>query len=162
MDRTRTLLRYVRISTTVFFAVLSVLLIVLWVRSYWWSDACLGGFHKYLYYIDSLRGGMALSVFDPSDEEVVVIRSFKTVSDPVTESMKKRLHALGAPPWLSVWGFDWWFAASGFAISMPHWFAVLLTGLLAALPWIKLRFSLRTMLIGMTLIAVICGAIAMM
>ena len=132
------------------------------VRSHSRRDECLGGFHEYLFAIDSLRGGIGFTIFDPSDEDIVVSPNFKTVSDPVTEFMMVRFHGFDAPPLLSALGFGWQFAASGFAISMPHWIVVLLSATLAALPWIKWRFSLRTLLIGMTLVAVVCGAIAMM
>jgi hypothetical protein len=47
----------------------------------------------------------------------------------------------------------------GFFVIVPHWFLVLLTGALAALPWIKrpYRFSFRTLLIAMTVLAVFLG-----
>lgn len=43
--------------------------------------------------------------------------------------------------------------------SVPFWAIVLTIALAAGLPWIQLRFSLRTLLIGMTLVAVILGLI---
>ena len=42
-------------------------------------------------------------------------------------------------------------------ISVPLWLAALASCLLAAIPWLPWRFSLRTMLIGMTLVAVGAG-----
>jgi hypothetical protein len=45
-----------------------------------------------------------------------------------------------------------------FAI-VPHWFVTLLFIALAAIAWIPGRFSLRTLLIAMTLVAVVLGLI---
>jgi hypothetical protein len=42
-------------------------------------------------------------------------------------------------------------------VVFPHWFPALLAAVLAASPWIKWRFSVRTLLIGMTIIAAILG-----
>jgi hypothetical protein len=46
------------------------------------------------------------------------------------------------------------------ALIISHWFAAVMTTVFAALPWIKWRYSLRTLLIGMTLMVAILGAIA--
>jgi hypothetical protein len=43
---------------------------------------------------------------------------------------------------------------------LPHWFVALLFAALAALPWIRPTFSLRTLLIATTLIAVLLGLVA--
>jgi hypothetical protein len=51
----------------------------------------------------------------------------------------------------------------GVHVTFPYWLAVILSGGVAALaasPWFKCRFSLRTLLIAMTLVAVVLGAIA--
>ena len=48
-------------------------------------------------------------------------------------------------------------------IMVPHWFLILLSALLAYVPWLRFwstRFSLRTLLIVTTLIAVGLGLIA--
>ena len=48
-----------------------------------------------------------------------------------------------------------------FWVPFSSWFLVLFTGTLAAVPWIKWRFNLRTMLIGITIVALVLGAFAM-
>ena len=45
------------------------------------------------------------------------------------------------------------------AVVVPHWVPLLLAATLAAASWIRWRFSLRTLLIGMTLVAVLLGAV---
>jgi hypothetical protein len=60
----------------------------------------------------------------------------------------------GAPiPARPAWGVDLK------AVRVPYWFASSLSILLATLPWFYWRFSLRTLLIGTTLVAVVLGLI---
>jgi hypothetical protein len=40
-------------------------------------------------------------------------------------------------------------------IALPYWLIVVLFAPLAAVPWLRLRFSLRTMLIATTLVSVV-------
>jgi len=41
----------------------------------------------------------------------------------------------------------------GFQVGIPYWLLLLGTAALAALPWLRWRFSLRTLLIATTLVA---------
>jgi hypothetical protein len=45
------------------------------------------------------------------------------------------------------------------AFRFPFWFPVVITAALAAAPWLRCRFSLRTMLIATTMLAALLGAI---
>jgi len=44
-------------------------------------------------------------------------------------------------------------------LTLPHWLMALLSASLASVPWISQRFSLRTLLIATTLIAVVLGLV---
>jgi hypothetical protein len=57
-------------------------------------------------------------------------------------------------------GFLFMRDSSEFAVGMPHWFPIILSAAIAAIPWAKRRFSLRTLLIATTLVAVVLGLIA--
>jgi hypothetical protein len=46
-----------------------------------------------------------------------------------------------------------------YLLMFPHWFLVLLSAAFATAPWIRWRFSLRTLLIATTLVAVVLGLI---
>jgi hypothetical protein len=48
---------------------------------------------------------------------------------------------------------------SGRLVRTPHWLPILLSAALVAAPWLRWRFSLRTLLIATTLVAVVLGAI---
>ena len=45
------------------------------------------------------------------------------------------------------------------AFRFPYWFAAFILGMIAELPWLHWRFSLRTLLIATTLAAVVLGLI---
>jgi hypothetical protein len=57
--------------------------------------------------------------------------------------------------------FQWSFSPNRRVIAIPHWFGVLVLAVLCVLtsPLIRWRFSLRTLLIATTLIAVLLGAV---
>ena len=156
MDRAR-ILRGLRIVATVVCLVVCGLLIVLWVRSYWWRD------------VVEWRGGRSIGIVSlDAHLELAIYASpwnraeangrrsssyYERWGDSITQLLNaRRLN----------FGFDCRHNQSQTYFATPHWFPVLLSATLAALPWIKWRFSLRTMLTGMTLVAVVCGAIAMM
>ncbi len=64
-------------------------------------------------------------------------------------------------PFLAALGFRVGDGVLRSEIVVPHWFLVLLSAAFAAAPWIRWsnRFSLRALLIGTTIVAVLLGAI---
>ena len=60
---------------------------------------------------------------------------------------------------MNMFGFGIHKARGTDTIMMPYWFLVLLSAVFAAAPWIRHQFSLRTLLIATTLIAVLLGLI---
>jgi hypothetical protein len=83
---------------------------------------------------------------------------------PLTSAIDQFLHTvepksweIDEPAYESTWGFG--VSSIPRAITMPHWFPVLLTASFAAAPWIVnlRRFSLRTLLIATTILAVLLG-----
>ena len=128
-----------------------VLLIALWVRSYWWTDFLYGPVSEVRFFeSNSYCGRLALSL----------------TSDPVhLQHWKVYSHQSGPldgmfAPWKWELGkskfSDSWVAA------FPHWFSVALFGVLSAAPWLRLtrRLSLRTLLIATTPVAVMLGLAA--
>jgi hypothetical protein len=125
-----------------------VLLIVLWVRSYFAHDALgcvLGSRHLQ---IDSAYGGLG----------IFAARRVKHVEA-----------GLGFDSWslgpniYSNWGFERRTDMSGsfVIVGFPDWFVILIATTLAVVPWIRWsrRFSLRTLLIATTLIAMMLGIV---
>lgn len=144
MDRPQ-LIRRLRIAASVFFALLTAAICVLWVRSYWWSDT-----------IHFSAGHSSGGLSESHTGDIVVVHSdvpddWLWISEPVYPMLSE-------PPW-DTWEFT---VDDGMTtIRFPHWFPALAFGILAASLWIPLRyfarFSLRTLLIATTLVAVVLG-----
>ena len=157
MDRPR-LIRGLRIAWSVWWGILCVLLVVLWVRSYWWYD-----------YGGSGIANMSGLLFESANGVTVVL-----FLPPITESLSWQRWFLGrcrAQIPLRVTGYDEECAADGFRLriyprwgfraAVPHWSLAIVSATVAAIPWIHLskRFSLRTLLVATTLIAVVLGTV---
>ena len=57
-------------------------------------------------------------------------------------------------------GVGWSIQPNGFSVLLPHWVYAILPAMLAVIPWVwPKRFSLRTLLIATTLVAVVLGLI---
>ena len=137
--------RKLRIAWAVACGIACVLLIVLWVRSYSWNDVVWR----------TSPSGLQTSI--GSDEGTTYIVHGYLPSTPSeqqtlwgftsVESSKERL------------GFQWKSAGRLTFVHVPYWFLVLISAAFAAIPWIRWRFNLRTLLIATTLVAVVLGLI---
>ena len=145
------MLKYLRIAVTVLSLTASVLLIALWVRSYSTKDICGLTFvnQKRCNYC-AKQGRIFLTVFDYETSAWAIgkrrewdIRSEATSSDD----------AKGEPHFYFE-KFDGYYR-----MILPHLLLVVLGTTLAAIPWLPWRFSLRTLLIATTLVAVGLGAV---
>jgi hypothetical protein len=56
-------------------------------------------------------------------------------------------------------GFGFLFYSPSLAVRVPHCLTVLFVSALATLPWLRWRFSLRTLLIATTLVAAVLGLV---
>ena len=145
-------LRYFRITWTVFCVIACVLLIALWVRSYEHYEQITNSRGECI--VESWRGrlwifsgplrslGNGLHTFSLSGSEY----------EDISQRLKMRP--------LDTFGFNAQVTPIG--ICFPHWFASSVLLAFAALPWIrhlKWRFSLQTLLIATTLVAVVLGLI---
>jgi hypothetical protein len=125
-----------------------VLLVALWVRSNYWIDQITLPITQSRY----IGFGSVPNAF---------MFGSTNVRPPVTWG------GMPADEWLAAVseGEDIpWSAAPKFriidgGIMLPYWFGVLLSATFATLPWIPTRFSLRTLLIATTLVAVVLGLI---
>jgi hypothetical protein len=137
-----------------------VLLIVLWVRSCSWFDMIvIRGPSNWLVSGDIMPGTLSFQLGElgsNDDPKVTTHRSTKDVDDWLEGSAKH-------PDFSRMWGNYYHFLArlSPFRIvvSLPFCVLVPIFAMLAATPWFRLRFSLRTLLIATTLVAVVLGLI---
>ena len=159
MDRPR-LIRGLRFAVRAVCGILCLLLIVLWVHSYWYRDLAFGRHPVWgLTYVVSRQGKISW---------------YARISDPPRDSARWEVSST-LPEHAGTTGNDGVMPEGDFARSfmfvnlpsaravvLPYWFLVAITLSLAAAPWIRWskRFSLRTLLIATTLIAVLLATAA--
>jgi hypothetical protein len=157
--------RKLRIAWSVVCGIACVLLVVLWVRSYWWCDMFEKRTASQLLQLDSRKGRLSFwqnNLGWPGQSP--------KVTQLLLYSMDKgRFYghcpadAYQKPFWnqASILAFGRFGSELQRVIFIPYWFPVLISSALAAVPWIRWskRFSLRTLLIATTLVAVVLGLI---
>ncbi len=135
--------RKLRITWTVFCGIACVLLIALWVRSYRSADTTQNGS------IVSMAGKLYFHqqfAYTQQPGELL----------PANWMPQKffSLLTLVGPPGMQI-------VPHGVGLAVPYWWLAWPTSLLALFPWIpwSTRFSVRTLLIATTLVAVVLGLI---
>jgi hypothetical protein len=143
----RLYLHYLRIAWTALCAIIAVLLVLLWVRSYWWVDSLNLGLSGAAIGFQSNNGELCLSLH--SDPGYLPETGLNSVSaEDFVRGPAVTFFGFGVANWDKL-GKDFLF---------PHWFLILTLASLGILPWLPLkRFSLRTLLIATTLIAALLG-----
>ena len=143
--------RKLRIAWSVGSGVACVMLLVLWVRSY--------------------RAYDVVGVVTPAGDEfsfhstggylgIILGADFHWMAGQmkwrhVSGERDRDLQGL-PPPWLP----HHWRESFGSSTDVPHWMLFVLIALCGAIPWLRSRFSLRTLLIATTLVGVGLGLIA--
>lgn len=148
MDRPQ-LIRRLRTVASVFFAVVTVALCVLWVRSYWQIDWLKVGRPTMAASFHSIRGNVLIDIGRPTVDNVNGYGSFDRSED-------WRFVALDRGTLL---GFKFDRYKGGCQIIAPLWglAAVAATFATASFIMVPTSFSLRTLLIVTTLVAVVLG-----
>jgi hypothetical protein len=153
------MLKYLRIAVTALSLTACVLLVALWVRSYWWANSvCLLRPNSNDLCCTTLMGNLYL---DNSGEG--------PFTDPVTTNEwsfdNSNIKQRWGPDFQNfVRGFSYSSDNEYFCVSVPLWSFALLAAGIAIVPWLpwSKRFSLRTLLIATTLVAVGLGVIAVL
>jgi hypothetical protein len=144
-----------RIAWSVLCGIACVLLIVLWVQSYWWTQVGSPPLTtKWSVWLGSYPGVVAIGVRPQLSGD----DSTPLTMDADDWWLVQQLR--GSPPYSSrIFGY---FGYSGGVVALPYWFAVFVSAISASAPWLTRldwRFSLRTLLIATTLVAVVLGLI---
>ena len=135
------MLKYLRIAVTAFSLAACTLLMALWVRSYWWWDSLDYKLHpKCAVAVDSAWGRVGFSLYRATGGEWNYFASRLDNGPPAL--------SLDIPPT----GIGVVTGAIGTAVYVHLWMLVVVFAALAAVSWLRWRFSLRTLLIGMTLV----------
>jgi hypothetical protein len=143
--------RKLRIAWSVGWGLVAVLLCALWVRSYTTVD----------FFLQNKASPFRITASSHSGRIVIWIGESRGALNAAWSSMPiERVKTLSsATLWFTVYSRK---SASGSGIDRvgvqsPHWFAAMLFITLGSLPWIHLRYSLRTLLIATTLVALLLG-----
>jgi hypothetical protein len=141
--------RKLRIAWSVGCSMLCLLLIALWVRSYRIQDLIHGHLIGVSSFSVSSRHG-ALGVFPIHDRQQFRYSTLELVK-PALKPTAKAL------------GFEvYWYSFDGiYGLRVPYWFLVLTAVGMAAISFVRIRrrFSLRSLLIVMAILAVVLGAV---
>lgn len=138
ISRTSRILRYTRIAFSAVCGVLCVLLVVLWVRSYFVVDIVdtpLTEIH--------LVGGAAIAFQQFHSNWDVECRAEQNPAE-----YRRQYESSRATTWYTV------------LTIIPFWSVLIALAILVAAPWLPIRrFSLRTLLIAITIMGLILGTI---
>ncbi len=130
-----------RIAVSMFIGVVTVLLCMLWIRSYWWMDMYQRvGPNRDTLTITSLNGEVVASSRTWSNVFKIYTRYN---SGPITDDVTK-----------------FWNDSQGISrvhLHTQYWKLLLITATCSVVVWMRFRFSLHTLLIATTLVAVVLG-----
>jgi hypothetical protein len=156
--------RKLRIVWSVGWGIAAVLLVMLWVRSYYTHDAIsakISPISPKRIYMTSWLGSIHVGCTDWPIPTGIEVQTWRRLATPTEEWSRLRELASGWGPLLPepTLSFRRGPASHPWQLWTPHWICTVLAGTLAALPWLRRRFSLRTLLIATTLVAVVLGLI---
>lgn len=165
LNRITPQLRYLTIGWTVFWLLACILLIVLWGRSYSVADICglTFNFEKRTNFA-SEKGRIFLIILDCQTYIWAIgkPREWDIRSEPLSHlyptarTEQELLQQMNVPKFP---GFYFKSLGGFYKIVVPHWFVIVVATSVAAFPWCLWQFSLRSLLIFTTLVAVGLGVI---
>jgi hypothetical protein len=153
------MLKYLRVAVTALSLTACVLLIALWARSYWWYDTAhcpLRG--PQMLIVTSYDGRLSLYAGGHVPYRTGWFPSGWGRDSVSVDNIAPPSNKQPRPSW--TYNSDQY----GRHILFPYWLPISITAALSAAPWmrqLKLRFSLRTLLIATTLVGVMLGIIVM-
>ena|SRR5438270_10510728 len=144
--------RKLRIAFCVTCAIAGLLLIALWLRSYWWIDSAIGPLSTNQRFGATSASGWLTFRWN-QDPRYFSRWSVQHTTVEWLEDFKTTAEARGERVAISIPSFGF----SDGAFQIPHWLFLspFLLATVAAAPWMRWRFSLRTLLIGTTIIAIV-------
>jgi hypothetical protein len=161
--------RKLRIAWSVAWGIATVLVLVIWARSYFIGDDLALGGSRASISCTSFRGQLGSLWFPTSGIMSPPAMFWRFESWPIGETSVVEYNDGTGKPLPSYLGFKFnsWISPSFPSrcrlLVIPYWFPALACGIVGALPWwrrLNGRFSLRTLLIATTFIAVALGLVA--
>jgi hypothetical protein len=149
--------RKLRIAWSIVWGLAAAALIVLWVRSYWrYERARTDLLRTAECWMESFRGEFGIAILTPCRN---LWNGWDLRSHPVNEVIVFPMTAGddAFPP--RVFGLRWDAGPTSVVLFVPCVLVTLVTITLAVAPWLRWRFTLRTLLIATTLIGLFLGLI---
>ena len=154
------MLKYLRIAVTVIALTACVFVVALWVRSYSRLDRVdgpVGQFYPGWTAAAVSVQGVLMFGAQPEQYNVYAAQShaFRFNSGPIERGGRNQIDR-------GFLGFKILREKKEWGVQLPHWAAVVALAAFAAVPWGKRipRFSLRALMVAMTLVAVMFGIVA--
>jgi hypothetical protein len=154
--------RKLRIAWSLAWGIVAILLVALWARSYWHYD-WLGG----LSIVPTTNGQLITTggcLFESATGAIVVVfkgdwrESLENLRSFGTSSPEPNLRVTGNEGESACSGFRFKrYSASTYRAAIPHWFGILIAGIAALIVWLPWRFSVRTLLVVTTFVAIGLG-----
>jgi hypothetical protein len=149
LQRKRPIRQYLQIAMSVTCGVLCLLLIVLWARSYsTMDDVRLPVTSSWVVRVTSIESKVIFTYY-----RTLGPSNIQWTTTDFSNAYDRSVTRFKAWKWVPIAGHLY-----GFVI--PQWFPLLALTSLAIVPWVRWRFSLRTLLIVTAVIAIILGIIA--
>src|SRR5687768_2482212 len=150
------MLSHLRIAVTALCVTVGALLVALWVRSYWWYDLayCPLDSTPRMLNVRSYKGRITISAYVQRFDRTGWFHTGWGIESTASNRFSRPRTTVAVP----------WYDSDKYGgyVRFPHWLlllAVAVIGCVTASPWLRWRFSLRTLLIATTLVAVLLGAI---
>jgi hypothetical protein len=144
-----------RIAWSMGWGIVGMLLVALWVRSYWRWDRVV---KPQTVVFESIRGQVGVNNYPPYTQPWSQ-RWFLITYPGITEAYAIWQESAPHPRKL---GFDFTWNKDEHGVAIPFWFLVMIAATSAVIPWVRQlrwRFSLRTLLVATTLVAVGLGTV---
>jgi hypothetical protein len=142
--------RKLRIAWSVAWGIAAVLLVALWVRSYWWDEQLnIPLSDTRVFAPQSFVGTVSFGFCTSPEAKFMWPRGLR--SNPVSNDIRLQSFAFGRFTGIPVRTVAF--------VRVPHWFLLILAAALTAVPWLRWRLSLPTLLIATTLVALALGLI---
>jgi hypothetical protein len=143
-------LRCLRILWTVFCGTACLLLCVMWVRSYCWTDALYGPASRTRIRVVASDSGSICSFAIPIATFPINLPNQGIITTSRYLSFRSSLEQCVL--------YNGYLKQDAF-IDIPHWQLCFVSATLATVPWIRWRFSVRILLIAITLLSLVLGLI---
>lgn len=153
--------RNLRIAASLFFAVVALALSLLWVRSYYYVDVLEHVASERILQVSSFLGRLKFHQIHPTPHKNPSVTAVRLKLKSHGQILSTSRIQISSDPTRSggFLGLEFHRYEYFIDVAVPYWLPVLACTGLAAVPWLPLSsaFSLRTLLIATTLVAVVLG-----